>query len=48
MAQYKFDGKNFKRGGTTIGNVSGKYIRKGSGSSTVANISGDKVHQIRS
>jgi len=29
MAQYKFDGKNLKRGGTTIANVSGKYILKG-------------------
>ena len=45
MAQYKFDGKNLKRGGTTIANVSGKYIRKGSGSSSVANISGNNVRQ---
>ena len=45
MAQYKFDGKYLKRGGTTIANVNGKNIRKGSGGSTVANISGDKVRQ---
>ena len=45
MAQYKFDGKNLKRGVTTIANVSGKYIRKGSGSSSVANISGNNVRQ---
>ena len=36
---------NTKKGGTTIGNVNGKYIRKGSGGSTVANISGDKVRK---
>jgi len=45
MAQYKFDGKYLKRGGSTIANVSGKYIRKGSGGSTVANISGNNVRQ---
>lgn len=45
MAQYKFDGKYLKRGGSIIANVSGDKIRKGSGSSTVANIRGDKVRQ---
>ena len=45
MAQYKFDGKYFKRGGTTIANVNGDRIRKGSGGSTVANIRGDQVRQ---
>ena len=45
MAQYKFDGKYLKRGGSTIANVNGRYIRKGSGGITVANINGDKVRQ---
>jgi len=45
MAQYKFDGKNLKRGSTTIANVSGKNIREGSGGSTVANISGNNIRQ---
>ena len=45
MAQYKFDGKYLKRGGSTIANVSGNKIRKGSGGSTVANISGNKIRQ---
>ena len=43
MAKYKFDGKYLKQGGTTIANVSGDRIRKGTGSSVVCNISGDKV-----
>ena len=34
MAKYKFDGKYLKQGGTTIANVSGDRIRKGTGSSS--------------
>ena len=45
MAEYKFDGKYLKRGGTTIANVSGKYIRKGSGGSTIANVNGENIRQ---
>ena len=45
MSSYKFDGKYLKHGGTTIANVSGDKIRKGSGGSVVANIKGDKVRE---
>jgi len=38
MADYKFDGQRLKLRGTTIANVSGNNIRKGSGGSIVANI----------
>jgi hypothetical protein len=31
MSRYKFDGKTLKLGGTTIANVSGNNIRKGTG-----------------
>ena len=45
MAQYKFDGKYLKRGGSIVANVNGDKIRKGSGSTTVANIRGNNVRQ---
>jgi len=45
MARYKFDGKNLKRGGSTIANVSGNNIRKGSGSSTVGNVRGNNIRK---
>jgi hypothetical protein len=45
MANYKFDGRNLKQGSTTIANVSGNNIRKGSGSSVLCNVSGDKIRQ---
>lgn len=45
MAQYKFDGKYLKHGGSIIANVNGYKIRKGNGSSIVANIQGNKVRQ---
>lgn len=46
MAQYKFDGKNLKRGGgTTIGSVHGKYIRKGGGGSIIASVHGNNIRQ---
>ncbi len=43
MADYKFDGKNLRHRNTTIANVSGDKIRKGTGGTTVANIKGDKI-----
>ena len=43
MAKYNFDLKYFKQGGTTIANVSGDRVRKGTGSSVVCNISGDRI-----
>lgn len=45
MAQYKFDGKYLKMGSNTIANVSGSYIREGSGSKTIANISGNYIRK---
>lgn len=43
MSKYKFDGKTLKFGSTTIANVSGNNIRKGSGSSTQGNIRNDQI-----
>ena len=43
MSSYKFDGKKLKRGGTTVANVSGTRIRKGSGSSAICNIRDDNI-----
>ncbi|MGD9548130.1 MAG: hypothetical protein AB7V45_11390 [Candidatus Krumholzibacteriia bacterium] len=43
MAQYKFDGTNLKRGGSTVANVRGDKICSGSGSSATCNIRGDKI-----
>jgi len=45
MANYKFDGRYLKCKGKTIANVSGKYIREGSGGTIVANIYDDKVRK---
>jgi hypothetical protein len=42
---FKFDGRYLKDGGTTIANVSGNQIRKGTGSITVANIKDDVVRK---
>ena len=43
MTKYKFDGKYLKSGSTTIANVSGNNIHKGTTSTSVANIKGDNV-----
>ena len=43
MASYKFDGTRLKLGSSTIANVRGDSICKGSGSNKVANIRGDKI-----
>ena len=43
MADYKFDGQRLKLRGTTIANISGNNIRKGSGGSIVANIRDSKI-----
>lgn len=43
MSKYKFDGKTLKLGSTTIANVSGNSIRKGSGSNTEGNIKNDQI-----
>lgn len=45
MSKYKFDGRSLKLGSSTIANVSGNNIRKGSGSSTEGNIRNDQIRQ---
>jgi hypothetical protein len=45
MSKYKFDGRNLKFGSSTIANVSGNNIRKGSGSSTEGNIRNDQIRK---
>jgi single-stranded DNA-binding protein len=45
MSKYKFDGKMLKFGGSTIANVSGNNIRKGSGSSVEGNIKNDQIRK---
>jgi hypothetical protein len=45
MSKYKFDGKTLKYGGSTIANVSGNNIRKGSGSITEGNIRNDQIRK---
>lgn len=43
MASHKFDGTKLKRGGTTVANVRGDAVCKGSGSTKTCNIRGDKI-----
>ena len=46
MARYKFDGTRLKSGGSTIANVRGDRICRGSGSTTICNIR-DELESVK-